>query len=323
MRLVFFGTPEFAIPALRRLASVHDVGLVVSRPDRPSGRRRRLRAPPVVPVAVELGLPVAQPDKPNADDMVNRIRALEPDVLVVAAYGRVIGRGLRTAAPAGAVNLHPSLLPEYRGASPIQAAIYQWRPRTGVTLMQLDRGLDTGPVIAAEPAPLGDDDTAPDVHDRLAALGAGLLIDKLPAWVDGSIDARPQDPSRATVTRPLVREDGLADVRRPAREIYDRWRAFLPWPGTSVTAAGAPIKLTDVAGVAGLDAPPGTVVEADDELLLAAGDAALRVRALQPPGGRSMSAVDFVNGYAALLAEPWGRPYPEPVEPLVRPAGDA
>ncbi len=323
MRVVFFGTPEFAIPALRRLASVHDVALVVSRPHRPSGRRRQLRTPPVVPVAVELGLPVTQPDKPNTDDVVNRIRALEPDVLVVAAYGRLIGRGLRTAAPAGAVNLHPSLLPEYRGASPIQAAIYQRRPQTGVTLIQLDQGLDTGPVIATELVPLGDDDTAPEVHDRLAALGAGLLIDKLPAWVDGSLDAHPQDPTRATVTRPLVRADGLADVRRPARELYDQWRAFLPWPGTSVTAAGVPIKLMDAAGVAELDAPPGAVVEVDDELLLAGGDAALRLRALQPPGGRSMSTADFINGYGALLAEPWGRPYPEPAEPLVRPAGDA
>lgn len=322
MRLVFFGTPEFAIPPLRRLASVHDVALVVSRPDRPSGRRWELRTPPVIPAALELGLPVAQPEKANARDIVDRIRALEPDVLVVVAYGRLIGCGLRTAAPTGAVNLHPSLLPEYRGASPIQAAIYQGRPQTGVTLMRLDQGLDTGPVIAIELAQLGADDTAPQVHDRLAAIGAGLLIDKLPAWVDGSLDAHPQDPARATVTRPLVRGDGVADVRRPAREIYAQWRAFFPWPGTSVAAGGVPIKLTDAVGVAELDASPGAVVESGDELLLACGGAALRLRALQVPGGRSMSVADFVNGHGALLAEPWGRPYPEPAEPLVRPAGD-
>ena len=320
MRLVLFGSPQFALPALGRLAVDTELVLVVSQPDRPVGRRQEVRGPPVVEAARALGLPLIQPRNPNADEVVSRIRAARPDVLVTIAYGRLIGPALLALCPAGVVNLHPSLLPEYRGASPIQAALCDGRAATGVTLIRSDEGLDTGPIIAAREAPIGPHDTAPDLRDRLAELGADLLAETLPAWVDGTIEAQPQDGASATATRPLKRADGELDVRRSAQALYDQWRAFEPWPATSVTAGDLRCKLLEVRADPEPAGPAGTVTVTEGSLRLACGEGSLRITAIQPEGRRRMTGAEFASGYGHLLRVPWGRPYPAVTDPLVRPA---
>ena len=318
MRVVFFGTPEFALPALRSLAATGTVALVVTQPNRPSGRRRELRDPPVARAARALGLPVTQPDDVNGRAALRRVRDACPDVLVVVAYGRLIGRRLRELCPPGVLNLHPSLLPAYRGAAPVQMAIYEGRSATGVTLMRLDEGIDTGPIVAARSTPIGPRETAPELHDRLAALGAELLVESLPDWLAGRLAAHPQHAALATVTRPLARADGELDVRRPAARLFDQWRAFQPWPGAHVRVPGLSCKLLRVGLTAGTDGEPGDVSVADQGLQLSCATGALLIERIQPAGGRAMDAGEFVNGYRNLLKEPWGRPYPAVGEPLVR-----
>ncbi len=320
LRLAFFGTPAFALPALRRLAAAFTVGLVVTQPDRPAGRQHKLRPPPVAELAGELGLPLIQPENPNLRQTRDRIAAANPDVLVVVAYGRMIRRALRSLRSAGAVNLHPSLLPAHRGASPIQAALYEGRDRTGVTLMRLDAGLDSGPLIAARSLPIDPATTAPDLHDALAEAGAALLEATLPEWVAEALDARPQDASAATVTRPLARTDAELDIRRSAHDLYNQWRAFQPWPGSSIQAGEIRCKLHALGAPSAGRSDPGRVRLVSGMLSLACADGELMIESLQPAGHRVMSARDFANGYPSLLDRSWGRPYPVAPEPLVRPA---
>ena len=321
-RLAFFGTPAFALPALRRLAAAFTVGLVVTQPDRPAGRRHEPRPPPVAELARELGLPLIQPANPNRRQMRDRIAAATPDVLVVVAYGRMIRRALRSLLPAGVVNLHPSLLPAYRGASPIQAALYEGRDTTGITLMRLDAGLDTGPLIAARSLTIDPATTAPQLHDALAEEGAALLEANLPQWIAKELEARPQDASTATVTRPLTRTDAELDVRRSAHDLHNQWRAFQPWPGTGIQAGEIRCKLLELGAPSSVQADPGRMRLEAGTLHLGCGDGELLIESLQPAGQRVMSARDFANGYAGLLGRPWGRPYPVTPEPLIRPAGE-
>jgi len=322
MRLVFFGTPEFAVPALQRLAAAHEVALVVTQPDRPTGRAQTPTPPAVAIAARALGLPIRQPSSPNARGAVAVIRACRPDVLVLVAYGRLIEADLLALAPAGVVNLHPSLLPAYRGAAPIQAAIAEGRTETGVTLIRLDAGLDAGPIIQASKVSIGPDETTPRVSGRLALAGADVLVATLPGWVAGQVAPRAQDPAQATVTRPLTRADGDLDPRRPARELYDRWRAFQPWPGVTVRAGALPLKLLDLRLQASAPGPPGQVVAGDGVVWLACGTGALEIRSLQPTGRHPMAAAEFARGYHHLLDVRWGDPPPTPTPPLVRPFKD-
>lgn len=320
MRAVFLGTPEFALPTLRRLQSRGVVQLVVSQPDRPAGRRGVERTPAVIDLARELGLPTMQPANPNDAASLERIRAAQPDVLVVVAYGRLLRQSALELAPAGVVNLHPSLLPEYRGASPIQAAIHDGRTRTGVTLMRMDAGLDTGPVIAAREVSIGSDETSPALHDRLADAGAELLGEMLDPWAAGRLTAQPQDPETATLTRPLERADGEIDLRRPARELYDQWRAFQPWPGAFVMVDGQRVVVAEMDRPLNQDRPVGRASLDNESLLVGCGSGTLRLARLQPEGRKAMSARAFANGYGPLLWATWGDPPPAPRPPLTRPA---
>jgi len=320
VRAVFLGTPEFALPALRRLHARGVVQLVVSQPDRPAGRRGVERTPAVIGLARELGLSTMQPANPNDASSLERIRAAQPDVVVVVAYGRLLRRPLLELAPAGVVNLHPSLLPAYRGASPIQAAISDGGTRTGVTLMRMDAGLDTGPVIAAREVSIRPDESSPALHDRLANAGAELLDEVLDAWVAGRVTAQPQDEEAATLTRPLERADAELDLRRPAQELYDQWRAFQPWPGAFVTVDGQRVVVAETEPPMAEDKPVGLASLDGDLLIVGCGSGVLRLARLQPEGRKAMSARAFANGYGPLLRATWGDPPPAPRPPLTRPA---
>ena len=316
MRIVFFGTPDFAIPALRRLTDRFDVALVVTRPDRPVGRRGRLTPPPVATMARELDLDLFQPANPNKLEAVEAIASYEPQAVVCVAYGRLLGTLLRRLAPPGILNAHPSLLPAYRGASPIQGALLDGAHETGVTLIRLVRALDAGPIVAVEQTPIDPDETAADLHVRLANLTADLLAGVLPAWAAGELSEEPQDESKVSLTRPLERKDADLDLRQPALELYNRWRAFQPWPGVRVRAGDTICGLTDVCpGNEQLE--PGQVRLCDDALLLGCGDGSLSIRALQPAGRTRMDASAFARGYRRLLSVPWGRPYPDARPPVL------
>ena len=320
MRVVFLGTPEFALPALRRLHARGVVDLVVSQPDRPAGRRGLVHTPAVIDLARSLDLETIQPSNPNDEVSFERIRAARPDVVVVVAYGRLLRRPLLELAPAGVINLHPSLLPAYRGASPIQAAIYDGHPSTGVTLMRMDAGLDTGPIVAAGAEAIAAGDTSQVLHDRLADLGAELLDDALDGWVAGSLSAQPQDSGAATVTRPLERADAELDLRRPARALFDQWRAFQPWPGAFVRVEGHRVVVTAMGQPLPEAAPVGRASLDGDSVVVGCATGALRLLRLQPEGRKPMSARAFANGYDALLQASWGDPPPSPRPPLTRPA---
>ncbi|MDE2768735.1 MAG: methionyl-tRNA formyltransferase [Chloroflexota bacterium] len=316
MRIVFFGTPDFAVPSLRRLTERFDVALVVTRPDRPVGRGGRLTPPPVATVARDLDLDLFQPANPNKLEAVEAIASYEPQAVVCVAYGRLLGTRLRRLATPGIVNAHPSLLPAYRGASPIQGALLDGAGETGVTLIRLVRALDAGPIVAVERSQIDPDETAAHLHGRLADLTAELLIRVLPAWAAGELTEEPQDEAKVTLTRPLERADADLDLRRSAAELYNRWRAFQPWPGVRVRAGDTICGLTDVRlGMEQLD--PGQVRLSGEAFLLGCGDGSLAIRALQPAGRKRMTAAAFARGYQGVLHVPWGHPYPEARPPLI------
>ena len=315
MRIVFFGTPEFAAPSLRLLAERFDVALVVTRPDRPVGRSGRLTAPPVADLARDLDLDLFQPPNPNRREAVEAIGSYEPDALVCVAYGRLLGTSLRRLAPPGILNAHPSLLPAYRGASPIQAALLEGEAETGVSLIRLVRALDAGPIVAVEHASISPHETADILHGRLAELTGQLLVGVLPGWSAGKLAEQAQDESRVSLTRPLERADAELDLRLSARRLYNRWRAFQPWPGTRVQAGNTTCVLHDVR-LSDDSLDPGQVDVRHHALLLGCGGGALAVRILQPAGRKRMDAAAFARGYQRLLTVTWGRPFPEPRPPL-------
>lgn len=317
MRVVFFGTPEFAVPSLQRLAAHFDVALVVTRPDRPVGRGGKLTAPPVAHAARQLDLDLFQPPNPNQAEAFQAISAYGPDAVVCVAYGRLLGTSLRRLASPGILNAHPSLLPAYRGASPIQSALLEGADETGVSLMRLVRALDAGPIVAVERTAIEPHETAAQLHTRLAELTADALRRALPAWAVGAMDQYPQDEGQATLTRPLERADAEIDLRLSARDLYNRWRAFQPWPGARVRAGDTICVLQEVVA-SHHQLHPGQARIVDDELLLGCGAGSLAVRALQPAGRKRMGAAAFARGYQRLLAEPWGRPYPEPRSPIIQ-----
>jgi methionyl-tRNA formyltransferase len=298
MRIVFMGTPEIAVPSLERLvAAGHDVRGVFTQPDRPVGRSQTLTEPAVKQAAGRLGIPVYQPAKVRTDETRDLLASLDPEAVVVLAYGRILPPSLLAVPPRGCINVHTSLLPAYRGAAPIQWAIARGEVETGVTTMLMDEGLDTGAILLQRATPIGPEETAPELAGRLAVLGAELLEETL-ARID-EIRPVPQDHSAATLAPVLTREDGLVDWSLTAREIADRCRGFQPWPGTWTTLGGARLhvwRATPLAGGSGEE--PGTIVEARGDRLVVAcgGDTSLLAHELQLEGKRRMAARDLVNG---------------------------
>jgi methionyl-tRNA formyltransferase len=299
---VFLGSGAFAVPILERLSADPGVALAaaVTAPPRPAGRGGSLRPSPVGAWAAANGLATLTPRRLRDPATLDEIRALAPDLLVLADYGRLVPPALLDLPPHGALNLHPSLLPRGRGATPVPAAILAGDAETGVSLMRMDEGLDTGPIVAQHRVALRGDETAPDLEATLSGLAAALLVETLPAWLRGEIEARPQDPAGATLTRPLRREDGALDPGRAASELERQVRAYQPWPGSFLDSDAGRVVVwrADVIGapVVGGSAAPGQLVAVDGGLALSTRDGWLRMLEVQPAGRRRMSGAELLRG---------------------------
>lgn len=302
MNAVFYGTPDFAVPALTRLlASPHRVTAVVTQPDRPRGRGRRVASSPVKQVAAAHGTRILQPERLGDGDFLAALSALEPDVAVVAAYGRMLPDAVLTAPRLGTINIHPSLLPKYRGAAPVQRAIIAGETQTGVTIMRLVREMDAGPTFAARTRPIAPDETGDVVEADLARIGADLLLEVVGALDEDTAVERPQDHAAATFAPRLSRGDGDIDWRAPAPAIHNLVRGLHPWPHASGVLGGARylIHRTAIATAARPDRPaPGTILEAaGDRLLVSTGHGgAVAILEIQPEGRRRLAARAFLAG---------------------------
>ncbi len=302
IRTGFMGTPAFAIPALEALAEASELRVVVAQPDKPSGRGRSVSSSPTVAWARAHDVPVLQPVRARDEAFVAQLAALKLDLIVVAAYGKILPKALLELPRLGCVNVHASLLPGYRGAAPIQWAIARGEAETGVTLMQMDEGLDTGPMLARDRLPIALDDTGGSLTAKLAALGGELLARNLPALVAHSLVGVSQDPALATLAPKLVREDAELDLTLSAVELHNRVRAFQPWPGARLMLSPErSLKILKTAVLEGAGVP-GTVLAAGREgITLATGMGALRLLEVQPEGKRPMRAADFLAGHALAL----------------------
>ncbi len=293
MRLIYFGTGAFALPALRALAP--HIVLVVTQPDRPTGRGMRLQPAPAKVLAQELGLAVESPEKTRAPEFVARLRELEADALVVASYGQILSTAVLESARRGGINLHGSILPEYRGAAPIQRCILDGRTETGITLMQMDRGMDTGDAIEIVRTPIGLDETYGELQDRLALIAAEMAVDWMPRIVVGQYERTPQDSSLATVAPKIEKAEAELSFGRPAEEEYNRFRAFTPAPGPFIRTSSGVLRM-HTARLAEGSGEPGTVLAVSPEPVVAFSGGALRLLEVQPEGKRRMSGRDWANG---------------------------
>ncbi len=297
MRIVFMGSAELAIPSLAAIleAGNAEVVGVVTQPDRPAGRKQRPTSCPLRAFADEQGLNVMTPEKVGAPESVEALTALTPDLFVVVAYGQYIPSSVIQLAPNEAINVHPSLLPKYRGSAPIQWAIANGDNVTGVSIIYLARKMDAGDILRQETYPIGEDDTSGTLHDKLAVFGAELLLRAIDDIRNGTVSRTVQDESQVVEIRKLAKEDGEIDWSLPAETIRNRIRAFNPWPGNICTLPGGePLKVW-AAMVEDASGKPGEVL--DDHLLVAAGDRALRLTEVQPAGKKRMPASSFLNGH--------------------------
>jgi methionyl-tRNA formyltransferase len=304
MRLVFCGTPTFAVPTLQALrAAGHGIELVLCQPDRPSGRGLSLAVPPVKQAALDAGLEVLQPEKIRTNtELRGRLEAIQPDAIVVVAYGRLIPPWMLNLPRYGNLNLHGSLLPKYRGAAPIQWAVANGERVTGVTTMRLDEGMDTGDMLLQRELPIGPADTAEDLFPRLAEFGAPLMVETLAGLQTGTVTPQKQHNSLATLAPLLTRDDGRVDPARSAQSIYDRWRGFQPWPGAWTTVRGKKLTLHRLALASPIQrGEPGIFRVESDRLYFAAGDGnSIEVAELQAEGKRRMPAADLLRGHGVV-----------------------
>ncbi len=301
MRILFMGTPEFAVPALKALVSSgHELCGAVTQPDKPKNRGMKLQPTPVKEYAMSVDIPVFQPAKLRDGEVLRLLRELAPDLIVVAAYGKILPPDILTLPPLGCVNIHSSLLPKYRGAAPIQWAILNGETETGVTIMYMAEGLDTGDMIASVTTPIDPDETAQELHDRLAELGARLLLEVLPQLEAGTAPRTPQDESRSCYAPMLSKELSAIDWKRSARQIHDQARGLYPWPAAVAELDGVRCKLlkTTVPDQR-TGKTPGAIVQADKRgLKIACGDGqVLEIVELQPDGKKPMAATAFLAGH--------------------------
>jgi methionyl-tRNA formyltransferase len=308
MKIIFAGTPEFAATALQ---SLHDAGftipLVLTQPDRPAGRGMQLQASPVKQLALRHGIPVAQPVSLRlngkypeiARDAHELLRATEHDAMVVAAYGLILPRSVLDIPKHGCINIHASLLPRWRGAAPIHRAIEAGDAETGVTIMQMEEGLDTGPMMLMERLPIAPDDTTGSLHDRLAALGGRMIVDAMRRLAEGALQATPQPEDGANYAAKIAKEEAALDFTRPADVLERKIRAFNPFPGATGSCNGTTIKLWKAEYVGGVQGAPGEVLSAGPQgVTVACGKDALRLTELQKPGGKRLPAAEFLKGFA-------------------------
>mgnify|MGYP001305631173 CR=1 FL=1 len=299
MNVVFMGTPDFAVPSLRALAEAgYRIAACVTQPDRPKGRKNVLTPPPVKEEAIRLGLPVLQPEKLKNPETVESLRALRPDVIVTAAYGKILPKAVLDLPPLGCINVHASLLPKYRGAAPIQYAIMNGETETGVTIMHMDEGLDTGDMIAWRKIPITDEDDAGSLFDRLSRVGADLLLETLPLLAAGKAPRIPQRDEEAVYAPMLTREDEKIDWSADHVRVFNLVRALRPAPGAFTLLGGDVLKIWRCrkAPELGRDAPPGTVTRvARDGFAVQCGSGAVFVEEVQPAGKKAMPAGEFLK----------------------------
>ena len=291
MRVVFFGTPEFAVPSLDAVAREHEVVLVVAQPDKPAGRGMKMQAPAVAARARELGLPLLQPPKVRNEEFLGAVASAKPDCGLVVAYGKILPKALLDIPQHGFLNVHGSVLPLWRGAAPIQRSIEAGDRITGVTIMRVDEQLDHGPMLRIETTEIGADERTPQLAQRLAAIGGEALAVVLREVENGTAVETEQDHARATIAPKIEKREGEITFDEPARAIYDRFRAFDPWPGITFRD----LKLTDMRPAEG-GAPPRTILGVDDGVVIACGDGALRILELQRPGKPRTPAAAVARG---------------------------
>jgi methionyl-tRNA formyltransferase len=301
-RIVFMGTPDFAVPALDALHSAgHDIVLVVTQPDRPRGRGRKIEAPPVKKTALKLGLPVIQPPTLRDEDTKQALQATAADFFIVVAFGHLLRESVLNMPKLGCINVHASLLPKYRGPAPIQWAVINGEPETGVTTMLMDKGLDTGDMLISASEAVAPSDTAGSLHDRLSLKGADLVVRTLAVFADGSIQRTPQNHSAATYAPLLKKNDGHIDWRKPAVKLGSFIRGMTPWPGAFTYWKNNRLKIfrsePTEAGTGA--APPGTVLESavTGRLVVATGDQALAILELQNASGSRLPVTEFLRGF--------------------------
>lgn len=298
--VVFMGTPEFALPALRALIANHKVTGVVTMPDRPAGRGRASRLSAVKQLALEHNLPLLQPRSLRPDEACEALVRWRADIYVVAAFGLILPQRVLDIPPQGALNIHASLLPRWRGAAPMQAAIRHGDAQSGISIMLMEAGLDSGPVLAQQSVPLARAETARTLHDRLASLGAELLLSTLPDWLAGRMEARVQDEALVTLAPQLSKQDGQIDWSQRAESIERQIRAYTPWPGSFTAWEGRQLKILEAAVITGT-AAPGQVVALDSGIAIGTGSGLLQPLRLQLAGRSAQSCEVFLRGQRGII----------------------
>jgi len=301
MRVVFMGSPDFAVPSLEALLARHEVVLVVTQPDKPAGRGGKVTAPAVKVVAERAGVPVIQPASARKPEVAAQLRATGAELGVVVAYGKLLPKAVLEAFPRGCVNVHGSLLPAYRGAAPIQWAVIHGERETGVSIMQLDEGMDTGPVLLERRVPITDDDTAGTMFTRLSPLGADALIEAIDALE--TLTPRPQDAARASHAPMLTKADGAIAFAHPAAQVAARIRGVDPWPGATVAVRDQVLKIFG-AKLADGQGPPGTVLAIEARgVIVACGEGAVAIAEWQAPGRKRLPAAQFAQGRGVVVGD--------------------
>jgi len=310
LRIVFMGTAPLACPSLAALTRTPEFQVIgaVTQPDRPKGRALHPQPSPVKRLATSHHLPVLQPDRARDESFIQELRRLASDLIVVVAYGQILPKPILELPRFGCLNVHASLLPKYRGAAPIQWAILNDEPQTGVTVMKMDEGLDTGGILATETTPIGSEDNSQTLHDRLATIGAELLVKTIPDYVSGRIAPRQQPEAGATYARKITKEDGRLDWNQPARALWNRVRAFVPWPGAYTFLPTAPratlLKIWRAEPIETPVARPGEVLDAGKSgIIVGCGHGALRILSLQREGGKQLTAAEFLAGHGLTAGQ--------------------
>ncbi|HUR46001.1 MAG TPA: methionyl-tRNA formyltransferase [Candidatus Saccharimonadales bacterium] len=305
LRIIFMGTAPLACSSLKLLVRQPEwkVAAVVTQPDRPKGRNLSLQFSAVKEVAISEGLSVLQPERARNPEFLIQLAELRPDLIVVAAYGQILPQSVLDLPRFGCLNVHTSLLPKYRGAAPIQWAILEDQPETGVTLMKMDAGLDTGDILSTVSTPITPEDNAQSLHDRLAQLGAELLVKTIPNYVFGTLKPVPQPAEGATYARKISKEDGHLSWGQPARVLWNRVRALTPWPGAFTHLAREPkpvlLKIWESQVAGDTQGTPGHIIQADKNgIVVACKDGGLRLTVVQKEGGRRMTAQEFLAGHS-------------------------
>ena len=306
MRTIFFGSPDFAVPCLEALDHISEITVVISQPDRPAGRGLAMRPPAVKKRALELGLEVWQPKKVRTAEFAEKLRALDADVAVVVAYGRILPRAVLDAPRTGCVNVHASLLPRWRGAAPIQWSIVHGDQETGVTLMQVDEGMDSGAILATVSTPITLDDDAATLSDRLSKMGADLLREELARYVAGELTPQPQDESAVTMAPLLKKEHGRIDWNKPVQAVHNQIRGMNPWPGAHTVLGERRIKVhrTIASTLDPEGAAPGQAIALDPEgILVACAEGTLEIQELQESGRKRVDARAFASGRGVAVGD--------------------